>query len=142
MLKKLQLEDRYLGAGEPVFVIAEAGVNHNGNIDIADSSKDGKYFFSTVYNLEQGKDMGAISFGSASLTFAAGGLNLTVSVLASHSDWLVEAAGTPGQTGDEGHGEAPSHGGDRVRHVALRPDGRPLADGNRGVGQGFRSALG
>jgi len=35
MLKKLQLEDRYLGAGEPVFVIAEAGVNHNGNIDIA-----------------------------------------------------------------------------------------------------------
>jgi hypothetical protein len=69
-------------------------------------------------------------------------LSLTVSVLASHSDWLVEAAGTPGQTGDEGHGEAPSHGGDRVWHVALRPDGRPLADGNRGVGQGFRSALG
>jgi nitrous-oxide reductase len=28
-----------------------------GNIDIADSSKDGRYAFSTVYNLEQGKDM-------------------------------------------------------------------------------------
>jgi nitrous-oxide reductase len=28
-----------------------------GNIDIADTSKDGRYAFSTVYNLEQGKDM-------------------------------------------------------------------------------------
>lgn len=27
-----------------------------GNIDIADTSKDGRYAFSTVYNLEQGKD--------------------------------------------------------------------------------------
>jgi len=35
-------------------------VRVNGNIDIADSSKDGKYFFSTVYNLEQGKDMGSM----------------------------------------------------------------------------------
>ena len=32
-------------------------VRVNGNIDIADSSKDGRYAFSTVYNLEQGKDM-------------------------------------------------------------------------------------
>lgn len=35
-------------------------VRVNGNIDIADSSKDGKYFFATVYNLEQGKDMGSM----------------------------------------------------------------------------------
>jgi len=35
-------------------------VRVNGNIDIADSSKDGRYAFSTVYNLEQGKDMGAM----------------------------------------------------------------------------------
>ena len=35
-------------------------VRVNGNIDIADSSKDGRYFFSTVYNLEQGKDMGGM----------------------------------------------------------------------------------
>ena len=35
-------------------------VRVNGNIDIADSSKDGRYFFSTVYNLEQGKDMGSM----------------------------------------------------------------------------------
>src|SRR5262249_41282728 len=32
----------------------------NGNIDIADTSKDGRYSFSTVYNLEQGKDMRAM----------------------------------------------------------------------------------
>jgi nitrous-oxide reductase len=32
----------------------------NGNIDIADSSKDGRYLFATVYNLEQGKDMGSM----------------------------------------------------------------------------------
>src|SRR5262245_29637000 len=32
-------------------------VRVNGNIDIADTSKDGRYAFSTVYNLEQGKDM-------------------------------------------------------------------------------------
>src|SRR5215510_7451210 len=32
-------------------------VRVNGNIDIADTSKDGRYAFSTVYNLEQGKSM-------------------------------------------------------------------------------------
>jgi nitrous-oxide reductase len=31
-----------------------------GNLDIADSSKDGRYAFSTVYNLEQGRDMGSM----------------------------------------------------------------------------------
>src|SRR6478672_6949912 len=35
-------------------------VRINGNIDIADTSKDGRYSFSTVYNLEQGKDMGSM----------------------------------------------------------------------------------
>ena len=35
-------------------------VRVNGNIDIADTAKDGRYAFSTVYNLEQGKDMGAM----------------------------------------------------------------------------------
>ncbi|MCC7416208.1 MAG: cupredoxin domain-containing protein [Acidobacteria bacterium] len=35
-------------------------VRVNGNIDIADTSKDGRYAFSTVYNLEQGKDMGSM----------------------------------------------------------------------------------
>ncbi len=35
-------------------------VRVNGNIDIADTSKDGKYAFSTVYNLEQGRNMGSM----------------------------------------------------------------------------------
>ena len=49
--------------------------------------------------------------------------------------WFGEAAGAPGQTPDEGDGNAPSDGGDRVLHVALRSDRQPLADGNLGVGQ-------
>jgi len=35
-------------------------VRVNGNIDIADTSKDGRFAFSTVYNLEQGRTMGAM----------------------------------------------------------------------------------
>src|SRR5262245_4844271 len=35
-------------------------VRINGNIDIADTSKDGRYAFSTIYNLEQGMDMGSM----------------------------------------------------------------------------------
>jgi len=31
-----------------------------GNLDIADTSKDGRYAFSTVYNLEQGKDVNSM----------------------------------------------------------------------------------
>lgn len=33
--KKVKLKDRYVGPGEPVFVIAEIGINHNGDMDIA-----------------------------------------------------------------------------------------------------------
>ena len=36
------------------------GLSNHGNIDIADSSKDGRYAFSTVYNLEQGRDADAM----------------------------------------------------------------------------------
>ena len=61
--------------------------------------------------------------------------SLTVSVLAARLNWFGEAAGAPGQTHDEGDGNAPSEGGDRVLHVALRSDRQPLADGNLGVGQ-------
>jgi nitrous-oxide reductase len=35
-------------------------VRVQGNIDIADTSKDGRYAFSTVYNLEQGKDVNSM----------------------------------------------------------------------------------
>jgi nitrous-oxide reductase len=45
---------------DPDSMTVKFQVRVNGNIDIADSSKDGKYFFSTVYNLEQGKSMGGM----------------------------------------------------------------------------------
>ena len=41
-------------------MVVKFEVRVNGNIDIADTSKDGRYSFSTVYNLEQGKDMGSM----------------------------------------------------------------------------------
>ena len=33
--KSILVGDRMIGAGHPCFIIAEAGVNHNGNIDMA-----------------------------------------------------------------------------------------------------------
>src|SRR6185503_11510451 len=45
---------------EPESMQVKFEVRVNGNIDIADTSKDGRYSFSTVYNLEQGKDMGGM----------------------------------------------------------------------------------
>jgi nitrous-oxide reductase len=45
---------------DPDAMTVKFEVRVNGNIDIADTSKDGRYSFSTVYNLEQGKDMGAM----------------------------------------------------------------------------------
>ena len=61
--------------------------------------------------------------------------SLTVSLVVATLGWFGEATGAPGQTHDEGDGDASSDGGDRVLHVALRSDGQPLADGNLGVGQ-------
>jgi nitrous-oxide reductase len=45
---------------DPESMVVKFQVRVNGNIDIADTSKDGRYAFSTVYNLEQGKTMGAM----------------------------------------------------------------------------------
>jgi nitrous-oxide reductase len=45
---------------DPESMVVKFEVRVNGNIDIADTSKDGRYSFSTVYNLEQGKDMGSM----------------------------------------------------------------------------------
>lgn len=33
--KRIKIEDKIIGPGQPVFVIAEAGVNHNGRLDLA-----------------------------------------------------------------------------------------------------------
>src|SRR5215468_5716371 len=45
---------------DPDSMTVKFQVRVNGNIDIADTSKDGRYSFSTIYNLEQGKNMGAM----------------------------------------------------------------------------------
>lgn len=34
-MPKIEIGDRVVGAGEPVFIIAEIGINHNGSVDIA-----------------------------------------------------------------------------------------------------------
>ena len=35
MTKRIKIENRYIGENEPRFIIAEAGVNHNGDIELA-----------------------------------------------------------------------------------------------------------
>jgi nitrous-oxide reductase len=45
---------------DPDSMAVKFEVRVNGNIDIADTSKDGRYAFSTVYNLEQGRQMDAM----------------------------------------------------------------------------------
>jgi len=35
MVRKVRIADRYIGEGEPCFIIAEAGVNHNGDLNRA-----------------------------------------------------------------------------------------------------------
>ncbi|HMF08937.1 MAG TPA: TAT-dependent nitrous-oxide reductase, partial [Thermoanaerobaculia bacterium] len=45
---------------DPMSMETKFEVRIPGNIDIADTSKDGRYSFSTIYNLEQGKDANAM----------------------------------------------------------------------------------
>ena len=35
MTRKIQIGDRWVGDGEPAFIVAEIGINHNGDIDLA-----------------------------------------------------------------------------------------------------------
>jgi sialic acid synthase SpsE len=35
MAKKVRIGNRFIGEGEPCFIIAEIGINHNGDMDIA-----------------------------------------------------------------------------------------------------------
>lgn len=43
-MKKIKISDKLIGEGEPCFIIAEAGVNHNGSVELAkeliDAAKD------------------------------------------------------------------------------------------------------
>ncbi len=42
--KKVKIADRLVGDGEPVFIIAEIGINHNGSVEIAKKMIDGAVF--------------------------------------------------------------------------------------------------
>lgn len=42
--KKVKVGNRFIGEGEPVYVVAEIGINHNGSIDIAKKMIDGAVF--------------------------------------------------------------------------------------------------
>jgi hypothetical protein len=59
-----------------------------------------------------------------------------------HRALLLQTAWTPGQGSDQPDGELPADGGNRVRHVPLRPHWRHPAAGNLRVAQVFQSACG
>jgi N-acetylneuraminate synthase len=42
--KKVKIGNRFIGEGEPVYVIAEIGINHNGSLEIAKKMIDGALF--------------------------------------------------------------------------------------------------
>ena len=42
--RKIRTRDRFIGEGEPVYVIAEIGINHNGSMDVAKMLIDGATF--------------------------------------------------------------------------------------------------
>ncbi|MCI0494310.1 N-acetylneuraminate synthase family protein [candidate division KSB1 bacterium] len=42
--KKVKIGNRFIGEGEPVYVIAEIGINHNGSLEIAKKMIDGAVF--------------------------------------------------------------------------------------------------
>ncbi|MEZ4516564.1 MAG: N-acetylneuraminate synthase family protein [Chloroflexota bacterium] len=42
--RKVRVGDRFIGDGEPVYVIAEIGINHNGSMDLAKRLIDGSLF--------------------------------------------------------------------------------------------------
>ncbi|MCX8069575.1 MAG: N-acetylneuraminate synthase family protein, partial [Thermodesulfovibrionales bacterium] len=43
-LRKVKVNERYIGHGEPVYVIAEIGINHNGSLEMAKKMIDGAIF--------------------------------------------------------------------------------------------------
>ena len=43
-LNKVEVGNRYIGDGEPVYVIAEIGINHNGSMELAKKLIDGAMF--------------------------------------------------------------------------------------------------
>lgn len=42
--RKIQIGNRFIGDNEPVFIIAEIGINHNGSVDIAKKMIEGALY--------------------------------------------------------------------------------------------------
>ena len=42
--EKIKIGNRFIGSGEPVYIIAEIGINHNGSLDLAKKLIDGAVF--------------------------------------------------------------------------------------------------
>ena len=42
--RKVRIGNRFVGSGEPVYIIAEIGINHNGSLEIAKKLIDGAVF--------------------------------------------------------------------------------------------------
>jgi N-acetylneuraminate synthase len=43
-MASVKIGNRYIGEGEPVYIIAEIGINHNGSLDIAKKLIDGAVY--------------------------------------------------------------------------------------------------
>lgn len=43
-MRKLQVGNKFIGGGEPVYIIGEIGINHNGSLDLAKKLIDGAVF--------------------------------------------------------------------------------------------------
>lgn len=44
MINKIKIGSRFIGEGEPVYIIAEIGINHNGSVELAKKLIDGAVF--------------------------------------------------------------------------------------------------
>ncbi|HQU74457.1 MAG TPA: N-acetylneuraminate synthase, partial [Calditrichia bacterium] len=42
--KRIKVGNRFIGPGEPVFIIGEIGINHNGSLEVAKKLIDGAAF--------------------------------------------------------------------------------------------------
>ena len=41
-MNKIKIDEKFIGKDEPCFIVAEAGINHNGNLKIAKKLGEGK----------------------------------------------------------------------------------------------------
>ena len=51
---RVRVGDRWVGDGEPVFIIAEIGINHNGSLALAKKLIDGAVFAGGITTVNRG----------------------------------------------------------------------------------------